>query len=62
MPGKPRSPLEKIRHEAHLLREAHPRKYGRKGAKQGEPGYVYDGWKSAIADASKKLYPERHRR
>lgn len=56
MPGKPRSALEKIRHEAHKIRLAHPVKYGVKGRKKGQKGYVHNGWRKAIHEASLELY------
>lgn len=60
MPGKPRSAIERIRHQAKALREANPKKYGRVGAKKGEPGYVARGWQRAISDMAAIMYPKRH--
>ena len=54
MPGKPKSPLEQIRHIASQIRHANPKKYGVTGAKKGDikGGYKKDGFKKALHDAS----------
>ena len=49
------SNLKKIQAEAKFLRKENPRKYGVKGTKKGDNGYVYRGWQMAIRDATNNL-------
>lgn len=50
---------------AKKLRRSFPERYGIKGRKPGEIGYVYNGWKNAINTASviiKNKENEKNRR
>lgn len=47
--------LTGITAEAKRLREQDPAKYGIKGAREGSPGYVKNGWKQALIDAAARF-------
>lgn len=46
------SPLQSTIAEAQLLRLRHPEKYGVKGSRAGDEGYVKNGWRAALRDAA----------
>jgi hypothetical protein len=55
MAARNKANLTDIVAQAQQLRQDHPGKYGTKGSRKGEAGYVANGWRLALQDAAQAL-------